>query len=81
MASTKRLNGLPNNIGDSYLSTLKYYYKAYMADWLNSVALKTKEYDISIDILNDTVTPEKCQIKALIAWDSEFRTMIKRVVE
>lgn len=81
MPSTKRLNGLPNSIGESYLSTLKYYHKGYMADWLNSVGLKTKEFDISIDIFNDKVRPTNCHIKPLIAWNDEFRSLIKKVLQ
>lgn len=81
MASIKRLNGLPNNIGQSYLSTLKYYHKGYMSDWLNSIALKTKEFDIEIDILNDKVTPLKCQTKALMIWNDEFRNLIIKVLK
>ena len=81
MGSTKRLNGLPNSIGQSYLSTLKYYHKGYMADLLNSIALKTKQYEIEVDILNDRVSPIDCQIKALIAWNDEFRELVKKVIE
>lgn len=80
MGSTKRLNGLPNSIGQSYLSTLKYYHKGYMADWLNSLALKTKQFEIEVDILNDKVSPIECQIKALMAWNDEFRKLIKKVI-
>jgi hypothetical protein len=80
MPSTKRLNGLPNSIGQSYLSTLKYYHKGYMADWLSSVALQTKQFEIEIDIFSDIVTPNNCQIKALIAWNCEFRELIKKVL-
>ena len=81
MPSTKRLNGLPNSIGQSYLSTLKYYHKGYMADWLNSVALQTKQFEIEIDIFSDLVTPNDCQLKALVAWNQEFRELIKKVIE
>ena len=81
MASIKRLNSLPNSIGQSYLSTSKYYDKGYMADWLNSVALKTKQFEIEVDIINDKITPLECQSKALIAWNDEFRKLIKKVIK
>ena len=51
-----------------------------MADWLNSVALKTKQFEIEVDILTDKVSPSQCQIKALTAWNDEFRELIKKVI-
>ena len=81
MGSTKRLNGLPHSIGHSYLSAWKYYDKGYMADWLNSIALKTKQFEIEVDILNNKVSPIECQVNALTAWNDEFRKLIKKVIE
>lgn len=34
MPKTNNLNGLPNNLAMSYLSTLSYYKGGYMVDWL-----------------------------------------------
>lgn len=81
MPRTKRLNGLPSSIGQSYLSTSKYYAKGYMADWLNSIALKTGHYDIEIDIIRDKTTPRLCRKQALVAWNSEFRNLISKVLQ
>lgn len=80
MPSTKKLNGLPNSIGESYLSTSKYYLKGYMADWLNSIAIKTNQYDINIDIITDSITPENCDHPALLAWNENFRSYIQRML-
>ncbi len=52
-----------------------------MADWINSIALKTKEFEITIDILNDKVRPPSCQIRPLIAWNQEFRSFINKALE
>jgi len=72
MGKKNNLNGVPGNLANTYFSTLKYYKRAYMSDWVNSVALKTKIYDFKVDILNDTVEPKACQIPALIYWNSEL---------
>ena len=52
-----------------------------MADWLNSIALKTKQFDIEIDIFNDKVSPTECHVQALVAWNTEFKELIKKVLE
>jgi len=80
MGKTRNLNGIPESLAASYLSTLKYYRKGYMADWLNSVASKMKIYDIKIDLLNDSIHPKECQIKPLLAWNENLRDIIYKTL-
>jgi hypothetical protein len=62
---TRKLNGLPHNIADSFFSTLKFYDKGYMADWLMNAAEQFKVTDVTLDVLNATVTPASMNIKPL----------------
>ena len=48
---------------------------------VNSIALKTKQFEIEVDIINDKISPPECQSKALTAWNDEFRILIKKVIE
>jgi hypothetical protein len=51
----------------SYLSTLGYYDGGYMTDWINYIARKKNINKISIDILNQHIYPNECDIKPLRA--------------
>lgn len=77
MAKTKNLNGLPNNLAKSYLSTLGYYDGGYMADWINYIARKKNVSEIEIDILNKKVTPTEVNIQPLIADLEKLKNIIQ----
>jgi hypothetical protein len=63
----KNLNGLPNNLIQQYFSTLFYYDKGYIADWIWNAAKEKNVSVIQIDIINQTVAPKDLQIQPLTA--------------
>ncbi len=67
MGKTRNLNGLPGNLALSYLSTLGYYDRGYMADWLKHISIKLGINKIEIDILGKSITPKEAEIKPLLA--------------
>jgi len=78
MAKKKNLNGLPNNLKQQYFSTLFYYDKGYMADWIWNVAKEKNVSDIQIDIINETVTPKDLQIQPLTTQLIRLQQTIKK---
>jgi len=65
MGKTRNLKGIPGNLALSYLSTLGYYRDGYMADWLNYISQNKHIEVIEVDILNNKIIPEVCDIKPL----------------
>jgi len=78
MAKKKNLNGLPNNLKQQYFSTLFYYDKGYMADWIWNAAKEKNVSDIQIDIINETVTPKDLQIQPLTTQLIRLQQTIKK---
>ncbi|MFN8284459.1 MAG: hypothetical protein U0U67_14655 [Chitinophagales bacterium] len=77
MGKRRNLNGLPGNIGLSYLSSLGYYNGGYMADWINYIARKEKVAELEIDILNRTITPKRVEIKPLFNDITKLQNIIE----
>lgn len=67
MTSTKKLKGLPNNLVQQFFSTMFYYDKGYMADWIWHTAKKNNVIVINIDIINERIDPVSIQIKPIIS--------------
>lgn len=65
MGKIRNLNGLPNSLVESYFSTLGYYHKGYMADRVYYAAREKNLLNLEINILKETVFPERLNIKAL----------------
>jgi hypothetical protein len=80
MASTKKLHGLPNNLVQQFFSTLFYYDKGYMADWIWNTATQNNVESVDIDIINGTVTPTSVQIKPIVSQLDRLRDTIKAVL-
>lgn len=78
MAKKRNLNGLPNNLIQQYFSTLFYYDKGYMADWIWNAANEKNISDIQIDIINQTVIPQELQIKPITAQLIYLHQTIKK---
>jgi len=78
MAKKKNLNGIPNNLIQQYFSTLFYYDKGYMADWIWNAAKEKNISDIQIDIINKTVTPKDLQIQPLTAQLIKLQQTIRK---
>ncbi len=80
MPSTKKINGLPNNLVQQFFSTLFYYDKGYMADWIWHTATKNNVDTVDIDIINETVTPTSVQIKPIVSQLPLLRQTIQVVL-
>ena len=65
MPSTKLLRGLPVSLIESYMSTLCYYKKGYMADWLYNGMIELEVDEVIIDVFNEKIFPNKISIMPL----------------
>ena len=81
MARRKQLNGLPNDLVYSFFSTLRYWEKGYMSDWIVNASLDLKVENIQIDILNKQITPKELEIKPILYHITELESIIKKVTE
>jgi hypothetical protein len=80
MAKKKNLNGLPNNLIQQYFSTLFYFEKGYMADWIWYAANEKNKSNIEIDILKKKVTPKDLEIKQIVTYlDYLKQTIVKEL--
>jgi hypothetical protein len=52
----KKLNGLPNNLAESFFSGLKYTNGGYMADWLVAIAKKHNVSEVRLDIIDKSAS-------------------------
>lgn len=78
MAKRKLLNGLPNDLSDSFFSTLNYASKGYMSDWIINAAIELKVENIQIDILNKQFLPKELEIEPIIRHINGLNDIIKR---
>jgi hypothetical protein len=62
---SKKLNGLPHNIAESFFSSMRYYRGGYMADWVLNAAQKFKVREIKLDVKQKTIMPAQMNIPAL----------------
>ncbi len=65
MAKTKTLNGLSHSLAHSYFSTISYYSKGYMSDWIFNSAFDIWIDSVQIDILNKEIFPKELIIRPL----------------
>jgi hypothetical protein len=73
MGKRKNLNGIPNTLVQQYFSTLYYFQKGYMADWIWNAANEININEIEIDVLNSTVEPKKLEIKPILSYLYKLR--------
>jgi hypothetical protein len=78
---TKILNGLSYNLAQSYFSTLNYYEKGYMIDWIVNYANDLKIDKVEIDILNKQIYPVELNIKPLLVYLDSLKQIIDRTLE
>jgi len=81
MNKKKNLKGLPNNLIQQYFSTLFYYDKGYMADWIWNAAREKNVSDIKIDIISKTIIPKDLQILPLTVHLFRLQETIKKELE
>ncbi len=78
---TKILNGLSYNLAQSYFSTLCYYEKGYMCDWIVNAAKNVGIDNIEIDILGNHIKPNELNIKPLITYLGNLRQIVFKTLE
>lgn len=66
MAKTKTLNGLSYSLAHSYFSTINYYSKGYMSDWIVNSAFDIGIDNVQIDIINKEIFPKELMIRPLL---------------
>jgi hypothetical protein len=81
MGKKRNLNGLPNSLEQSYFSTLFYWHKGYMADWIWNAANEKEVTDIEIDILNKKVKPTDLEIEPIIAQLFRLQETIEKTLK
>lgn len=81
MGKKKNLNGLPNSLEQRYFSTLFWWEKAYMEDWIWNAATEKNISDIEIDIIQGTVEPKELEIKAIVGHLHLLRRTIVTTLE
>jgi len=78
MGRIRTLNGIPNELVQKYLSTLMYYDKGYMADWIWKKMNELKITTAEIDLFNETTNPTELKTKPIVAYLYELRELIKK---
>jgi hypothetical protein len=81
MARRKLLNGLPNDLVDSFFSTLRYWEKGYMSDWIVNSSIDLKVKKVHIDILNKQFTPKELEIKPISYNVAGLESIINKVTK
>lgn len=80
MGRSKNLNGLPNNLVQSYFSTMNYYDKGYMPCWIWKKASELGINELEIDILNKVTIPIEMKSKPIIVYLDSLRDMIVKTL-
>jgi hypothetical protein len=80
MAKPRLINGLPHDLVQSFFSTLRYWEKGYMSDWIVNAAQELKINKIRIDIINKTIDPKDIEIKPIIFNINELDKIIDKAI-
>lgn len=81
MAKRNSLKGLPNSLVQRYFSTLFWWNKGYMADWISNAAKEKKIISLEIDLLKQTVSPTDLQIKPILIHLPKLKETISKTLE
>jgi hypothetical protein len=80
MSKTKLLNGLPHDLVHSFFSTLRYWEKGYMSDWIVNACKDLKTDKIEIDILNKKIEPYEIEIEPIMCNLKELDKIIVKAL-
>ena len=80
MAKTKTLNGLSYSLAHSYFSTMNYYTKGYMSDWIVNAAFDIGIDNVKIDILKKEIFPKELMIKPLLSYLDYLQYIIDKTL-
>lgn len=78
MAKPRLLNGLPHDLVQSFFSTLRYWEKGYMSDWIVNAAKELKIQKLRIDIINKSIDPKEIEIKPIVYTINELDKIIDK---
>lgn len=81
MTKTKMLNGLSYSLAHSYFSTLNYYAKGYMSDWIVNGALELGIDMVQIDIIQKEIIPKELMIRPLLVNLDYLKHIINKTLE
>jgi hypothetical protein len=81
MTKTKFLNGLSYSLAHSYFSTINYYSKGYMSDWIVNAATNLGIDRVQIDILNKEIHPNELMIRPLLVNLDYLKYIIVKTLE
>lgn len=80
MSKPRLINGLPHDLVQSFFSTLRYWEKGYMSDWIVNAAVDLKINKIRIDIIKKVIDPKEIEIKPILYNIGELDQIIDKVV-
>ena len=80
MSKPKLINGLPHDLVQSFFSTLRYWEKGYMSDWIVNASVELKINKIRIDINNKVVEPKEIEITPILYHINELERTIEKVI-
>lgn len=80
MTRTRTLNGLSYNLAQSYFSTLNYYSKGYMSDWIVNSANDLGIENVQIDILKNEIFPKELMISPLLINLGNLKHIIQKTL-
>jgi hypothetical protein len=78
---SKKLNGLPNNLAESFFSSLKYDNGGYMADWLVAIAQKHTVNEVRLDVIHQSATPSVFNVKPVTLGLGSLKYVISSELE
>jgi len=80
MAKPSLINGLPHDLVQLFFSTLRYWEKGYMSDWIVNAAIGLKINKIKIDLINKTINPSEIEIRPILYSINELEKIIDKAV-
>lgn len=82
MTKIRSINGLPNEVTQKYISTLMYYDKGYMMDWIWKSLKELKINTAEINLYTECSEPPDFITKPIKAYFNKLRNHIeKRLVQ
>jgi len=82
MTRIRSINGLPNEVTQKYISTLMYFDKGYMMDWISKSLKELNVDSAEIDLFTESSRPADFITKPIKVYFNDLRNHIeKRLVQ
>lgn len=78
MTRIRSLNGLPNEVTQKYISTLMYFDKGYMMDWIWKSLKDLKIDSTEIDLFTESSKPTNFISKPIKVYIKDLRSLIEK---